>query len=56
MIYNITLYDVVYENGTQSLTHFTWTLSFYTPWKRHKKSGFLTFSGGIGTELRSESG
>ena len=29
------------------LTHFSPVSHFYTPWKRHKTFGFLTFSGGI---------
>ena len=29
------------------LTHFDPMLHFYTPWKRQKTIGFLTFSGGI---------
>ena len=28
------------------LTHFNPVLHFYTPWKRQKTKGFLTFSGG----------
>ena len=28
------------------LTHFSPVLHFYTPWKRQKTKGFLTFSGG----------
>ena len=30
-----------------SLTHFMPRVSFYTPWKQQKTSGFLMFSGGI---------
>ena len=30
-----------------SLTHFSPVSHFYTPWKRQKTFGFLTFSGGI---------
>ena len=30
-----------------SLTHFSPVSHFYTPWKRQKTKGFLTFSGGI---------
>ena len=29
------------------LTHFSPVSHFYTPWKRQKTKGFLTFSGGI---------
>ena len=29
------------------LTHFNSVSHFYTPWKRQKTKGFLTFSGGI---------
>ena len=29
------------------LTHFSPISHFYTPWKRQKTYGFLTFSGGI---------
>ena len=29
------------------LNHFSLMLNFYTPWKRQKTFGFLTFSGGI---------
>ena len=30
-----------------SLTHFSSVSHFYTPWKRQKTFGFLTFSGGM---------
>ena len=30
-----------------TLTHFSPMLHFYTPWKRQKNKGFLTFSEGI---------
>ena len=29
------------------LTHFSRMLHFYTPWKREKTYGFLTFLGGV---------
>ena len=32
---------------SSSLTHFSPMSHFYTPWKRQKTCGFLTFSGGI---------
>ena len=32
---------------TDRLTHFSPMSHFYTPWKRQKTIGFLTFSGGI---------
>ena len=32
---------------TSSLTHFSPVSHFYTPWKRQKTKGSLTFSGGI---------
>ena len=31
----------------RDLTHFNPMFHFYTPWKRQKIFGFLTFSGGI---------
>ena len=35
-------------SDTPKLTHFFSPVShFYTPWKRQKTFGFLTFSGGI---------
>ena len=34
-----------------TLTHITPMSHFYTPWKRQKTSGFLTFSGGIEMEV-----
>ena len=33
--------------SSAALTHFSPVLHFYTPWKRQKTFGFLTFSGGI---------
>ena len=29
---------------------------FYSPWKRHKSSGFMTFSGGVEVEHLGETG
>ena len=39
------IFQVVYEKVL--LTHFNLVSHFYTPWKRQKTFGFLTFSGGI---------
>ena len=39
------IFQVVYEKVL--LTHFSLVSHFYTPWKRQKTFGFLTFSGGI---------
>ena len=38
------------------LTHFRSMFPFYTPWKRQKTFGFLTFSGGIESEHWPEMG
>ena len=38
------------------LTQFTVVLSFYTPWKHQKISGFLMFSGGIENDQWHEMG
>ena len=35
------------RNFITALTHFSPVSHFYTPWKRQKTFGFLTFSGGI---------
>ena len=35
------------EKVMLNLTHFSPVSHFYTPWKRQKTFGFLTFSGGI---------
>ena len=39
------IFQVVYQKVL--LTHFSLVSHFYTPWKRQKTFGFLTFSGGI---------
>ena len=38
------------QNWKQILTNFSPMFHFYSPWKRHKTFGFLTFSGGIEME------
>ena len=37
----------MYSHLFESLTHFSPVSYFYTPRKRQKTKGFLTFSGGI---------
>ena len=39
--------DVVLAEINCNLAHFSLVSRFYTPWKRQKTKGFLTFSGGI---------
>ena len=36
-----------YELSASVLNHFSAVLHFYTPWKRQKTFGFLTFSWGM---------
>ena len=38
------------QTFSEVLTHFIPMFHFYTPWKRRKTFGFLTFSGGNETE------
>ena len=40
-------YPTVSKYPKYSLTHFSPMSHFYTPWKRQKTYGFLTFSGGM---------
>ena len=39
--------DIPDKVFTESLTHFSPVLHFYTPWKHQKTKGFQMFSGGI---------
>ena len=53
-LYALVVRDELIERSTQfeeeaHLTHFSPVSHFYTPWKRQKTFGFLTFSGGIET-------
>ena len=47
--------SIFFESNVE-LTHFRPMLLFYTPWKRQKTQGFLTFSGGIEKEHWPEMG
>ena len=38
---------IMFKSVKSSLTHFNPVSHFYTPWKRQKTFGFLTFSGGM---------
>ena len=40
-------YKDVLIDAIDKLTHFSPVPHFYTPWKRQKTFGFLTFSGGL---------
>ena len=43
----LSMYNLLMEQGITGLNHFNPVTHFYTPWKRHKTYGFLTFLGGI---------
>ena len=47
--YQLNCLKTEYQTSEMSLvlTHFSPVSHFYTPWKRQKTYGFLTFSGGI---------
>ena len=56
---NVSLFSsivVKHDLGCTRLTHFRPVFPFYTPWKRQKTFGFLTFSGGIEREHWPEMG
>ena len=46
----------IWTSDSSLLTHFRPVFPFYTPWKRQKTSGFLTFSGSIEREHWPEMG
>ena len=45
-----TLYEVHIWFFVNALTHLMLLISFYSPWKQQKISGFIMFSGGIGKD------